>query len=120
MRVLIADDDRPFCDLLARFVRECDHEVVDSVTAGGLAVIQSFAKHRPDVVLLDILMPRFNGLTVCHALLSRDPAAKVFLMSGMVEGSHPFVQNCKAIGYLQKPMRLAELRDALESIAIAA
>jgi two-component system, OmpR family, response regulator MprA len=117
MRILIADDDRPFCDLLARLVRACNHEVADIVTAGGLAVIQSFARHRPDVVFLDILMPRFNGLTVCHALLSRDPSAKVILMSGMVDHDHPFVIGCKAAGYLSKPMLMEDVREVLDSIA---
>lgn len=120
MRILIADDDRPFCDLLARLVRACNHEVVDIVTAGGLSVVQSFAKHQPDVVLLDILMPRFNGLTVCHALLSRDPDARVILMSGMVDHDHPFVRGCKATGYLSKPMLLDDLRDALDAVATVA
>jgi DNA-binding NarL/FixJ family response regulator len=116
MRILIADDDKLVCDLLAQFVRFCEHEVVATVSGGGLAVIQSFARLRPDVVLLDVLMPRFNGLTVCHALKSRQPDAKVILMSGMVDESHPFVSGCGANGFLQKPMHIDDLRDALEAI----
>ncbi len=62
--------------------RECGHEVVGTVTGGGLAVIQAFARYEPDAVLLDLMMPRFNGLTVCHALLSRKPDAKIIFISG--------------------------------------
>jgi CheY-like chemotaxis protein len=116
MRILIADDDKLVCDLLSQFVRFCEHEVVATVSGGGLAVIQSFAKLKPDVVLLDVLMPRFNGLTVCHALKSRQPDAKVILMSGMVDEAHPFVSGCNANGFLQKPMHIDDLRDALEAI----
>lgn len=116
MRVLIADDDKLVCDLLSQFVRFCEHEVVATVSGGGLAVIQSFAKLQPDVVLLDVLMPRFNGLTVCHALKSRQPKAKVVLMSGMVDESHPFVSGCGAHSFLQKPMHIDDLRDALTAI----
>ena len=117
MRILIADDDRDFADALSEFVRECNHEVVDKVTGGGLAVIQSFARHNPDVVLLDIMMPRFNGLTVCHALLSRKPETKIIFVSGKVEGDHPFVAGCGATAYLQKPVLLDDLRMLLASIA---
>lgn len=117
MRILIADDDRDFADALAEFVRECNHEVVDKVTGGGLAVIQSFARHNPDVVLLDILMPRFNGLTVCHALLSRKPETKIIFISGKVEGDHPFVTACGATAYLQKPVLLDDLRVLLANLA---
>ena len=114
MRVLIADDDKLVCDLLAQFVRFCEHEVIATVSGGGLAVIQSFARLQPDLVLLDVLMPRFNGLTVCHALLSRKPDAKVVLMSGMVEHDHPFLRSCGAMAFLRKPMHIDELREVLD------
>ncbi|HEV7866807.1 MAG TPA: response regulator [Chthoniobacteraceae bacterium] len=117
MRVLVADDDRDMAEVIASYVRELDHEVVETVTGGGLSVIQSFARHRPDVVLLDIMMPRFNGLTVCHALLSRDPNAKVVFVSGHVEGTHPFVSNAGAIGYLEKPIQREKLREILDAVA---
>lgn len=116
MRVLIADDDRDLAEVLAAFVVECGCEVVATVTGGGLAVIQAFARHKPDVVLLDIMMPRFNGLTVCHALRSRNPDAKIIFVSGQVDGSHPFVSGCGASAYLQKPVSLAALREALDAV----
>jgi DNA-binding response OmpR family regulator len=117
MRILIADDDRDLADALAEFVRECNHEVADKVTGGGLAVIQSFARHNPDVVLLDIMMPRLNGVTVCHAILSRKPETKIIFVSGKVEGDHPFVAGCGATAYLQKPILLNDLREILDTIA---
>jgi two-component system response regulator MprA len=117
MRVLIADDDKLLAETLARMVRACGHEVVDTVTGGGVAVIQSFARNNPDVVLLDIMMPRCNGLTVCHALLSRNPDAKVVFISGSVEAQHPFVSRCGAVGYLPKPVLLADLQRVLDTMA---
>ncbi len=117
MRVLVADDDRDLAAALADCVRACGHEVVDTVTGGGLAVIQSFARHAPDIVLLDIHMPRCNGLTVCHALLSRRPDTKVIFVSGSVDGDHPFVSGCGAAGYMRKPVGLVELAEVLDGVA---
>jgi DNA-binding response OmpR family regulator len=116
MRVLIADDDKELAETLAASVKECGHEVVGTVTGGGLAVIQAFARCDADAVLLDIMMPRYNGLTVCHALLSRKPNAKIIFVSGSMDKEDPFVAGCGAAGYLQKPVSLAELRDALGSL----
>src|SRR3954465_5322736 len=116
MRILIADDDKLVCDLLSQFVRFCEHEVVARVSGGGLAVIQSFARLQPGGVLLDVLMPRFNGLTVCHALKSRQPDAQIILMSGMVDEHHPFVAAGGAVAFLHKPMHIDELREALEAL----
>src|SRR5437763_8927101 len=116
MRVLIADDDKELAEALAECVTACGHEVVGTVTGGGLAVIQAFARCPADAVLLDIMMPGYNGLTVCHALLSRKPDAKVIFVSGSADKQDPFVANCGAAAYLQKPVSLADLRDTLESV----
>ena len=117
MKVLVADDDIDFATALTSLVRACDHEVVATVTKGGLAVIQSYAEHRPDVVLLDVMQPRLNGFTVCRALLSRNPQAKVVLISGSGETMHPSAGQCGAAGYLQKPLLFNELREVLEAAA---
>ena len=113
MRVLVADDDRDLAQALADCVTVCGHEVVDTVSGGGLAVIRSFARHQPDAVLLDIQMPRCNGLTVCHALLSRKPDTKVIFVSGGMAGDHPLLSGCGAAGYLQKPVGLVGLESML-------
>jgi DNA-binding NarL/FixJ family response regulator len=117
MRVVIADDDKQIVEVLAAFVAACGHEVVDTVTAGGLAVIQSCARHQPDIVLLDIIMPKFNGFTVCQQLVSRNPNVKVLLISGLVDCGYPSVSNCGAVGYLQKPMRFEQIQEALAKMA---
>jgi CheY-like chemotaxis protein len=118
MRVLIADDDRAFAEYLSAMVELCGHEVVATVTGGGLAAIQSYTRHRPDVMLLDVLMPRFNGFTVCQQLVSRDPAARVILMSGLVASDYPSLATSPACGYLSKPVGLAELRSALDKASM--
>ena len=117
MRVLISDDDRLLCELLTEYVSSCDHDVVDAVSSGGVATIQSFTRHAPDVMLLDILMPRLNGFTVCSNVLSRNPKAKIILMSGQVDGDDLSVRQSGAVGYLHKPFGLAELKEALGNLA---
>jgi two-component system response regulator AlgR len=117
MRVVIADDDRSVAEVLVAFVTACGHQVVDVVTAGGLAVIQSCARHQPDLVLLDIVMPKFNGFTVCQQLVSRNRNVKVVLISGLIDCAYPSVAKCGAVAYLQKPMHFEEIRDTLAKLA---
>ena len=116
MRVLVADDDKELAEALSLSVTACGHDVVGTITGGGLAVIQAFARCPADAVLLDITMPRYNGLTVCHALLSRKPDAKVIFISGNMDEKDPFITGCGASAYLQKPVSLATLRDALDGV----
>jgi two-component system response regulator VicR len=117
LRVLIADDDRDLAEAIANLVTECGHEPVATISAGGLEVIRRYGQYEPDVVLLDIMMPRFNGLTVCHAIMSRDPDAKIVFVSGKVDGAHPFVTGAGAIACLEKPINREKLEDLLNSIA---
>lgn len=119
MRVLIADDDRELAAALAAQVEELGHEVAGVITGGGLAVIQTFARYDADVILLDILMPRFNGLTASHAIRSRHPEMPIIFMSGHVGSSHPLLNNCGAVAYLEKPVNMPKLRAALDSAVIA-
>jgi CheY-like chemotaxis protein len=117
MRILIADDDRFLCRMLQRYVLACGHQVVETVSAGGLSVIQSYGRHLADLVLLDIRMPRLNGLTVCHTILSRHPDAKIVLMSGVMDRHDYSVAHSGAAAYLQKPFELEELGALLMSLA---
>jgi DNA-binding response OmpR family regulator len=116
MRVLIADDDRLVCEMVKQYVLLCGHEVVETVCGGGLSVIQTYGRQLPDVMILDVLMPRLNGFTVCHNVLSRHPEAKVILMSGQVDRSNYSVIHSGAVAYLQKPFGLEELRALLISL----
>ncbi|HEY2342404.1 MAG TPA: response regulator [Chthoniobacteraceae bacterium] len=117
MRILIADDDLLVCELLREYVTACDHEVVETVSSGGAATIQSYNRHAPDLVLLDVLMPRCDGLLVCSNVLSRHPNAKIVLMSGQVQEDSQEVKNSGAVAYLHKPFNLDELRGVLDSLA---
>jgi DNA-binding response OmpR family regulator len=116
MRVLIADDDRLVGSMLKIFVEQCGHEVVGVVHGGGLEAMKAFAEALPEVVLLDVLMPRCNGFTVCHAVQSRKPDTKVIFMSGSVDAEHPYVTGCRPAGFLQKPMKLDDVKAALDAL----
>ncbi len=117
MRILIADDEQDLVDALAAFVRERGHQVVATVTTGGLDVIHAYARFQPDLVLMDIMMPKYNGLTACLALRSTHPGAKVVFVSGKFNAEHPFVSNTGAVGFLAKPFDFSKLDAILESQA---
>jgi DNA-binding response OmpR family regulator len=117
VRILIGDDDRALAATMSTFVEHCGHRVVATITSGGLDVLYAYDRYQPDVVVMDVMMPRFNGFTICHAILSKRPDAKIILMSGRLSADHPFVLNSGACRFLRKPMRLARLREAIEEIS---
>ena len=70
-RVLIVEDDLDIAALLRHTLQRADY-AVDAVTSGS-AVLPQVAADRPDVIVLDLMLPGMDGLHVCQAL-RRDPA----------------------------------------------
>ena len=106
VRLLIADDDRELACAMASYLRHCNEAIVSTVTTGGVDVLRSVGRFDPDVILMDIVMPKLNGLTICRHILSRRPEVR----------DHPFVTESGASAFLAKPVKLAELRRVFEEI----
>jgi diguanylate cyclase (GGDEF)-like protein len=75
-RILVADDDRLTRDFLADLLRRHGHEV--ETVSDGEAVVERAGRGGVDVVMVDVVMPRINGLEACRILKSL-PAAQGFL-----------------------------------------
>ena len=116
MRLLIADDDRELACAMASYLRHCNDTIVSTVTTGGVDVLRSVTLFDPDVILMDIAMPKLNGLTACRHILSRRPEVRIILISGTLNSEHPFVRESGAVAFLSKPVRLAELQRVFEEI----
>ena len=116
MRVLVADDQRSVGTSLAELVTECNHEVVQ-VVGSGLEAIQAYARHHPDVVVMDYRMPRLNGATACRYILAKDPRARIILISGW--SISEALRDIGAVSILDKPVTLDRLRTELESVRSA-
>ena len=114
MRILIADDQKDVGRSLADLVRFCNHQVV-GVVASGLEAIQAYARYQPDLVLMDYRMPKLNGATACRNILSKDPAARVILVSAWSPSDDASASG--AIGMLPKPVSLEQLDAALNRVA---
>jgi PleD family two-component response regulator len=65
-RVLIADDNAQGVELLEAYLAECDYDV--ATAADGEATLQKIKSWQPDVILLDIMMPKISGFEVCKRL----------------------------------------------------
>ncbi len=75
-KILVADDDNNICDLLKIYLENEGYEVV---TAGdGVKAISSFKIYEPDLILLDIMMPRKDGWQVCREI--REISSKPIIM----------------------------------------
>ena len=111
MRVLVADDQKSVGTSLAELVGQCQHDVVQ-VVGSGLEAIQAYARHQPDVVVMDYRMPKLNGATACRYILANDPNARIVLISGWAS---EHLNDLGALTVLSKPVTLDQLRNALDA-----
>lgn len=112
MKVLIIDDEQPARDLVRKYLEGA--EGVDNVTeaTNGFEGLKLINSDKPDVVLLDIQMPKLNGFEMLE--LIEDPPAIIFCTAFDEFAIKAFEQN--AIDYLLKPFSKTRLLEALIKI----
>jgi DNA-binding NarL/FixJ family response regulator len=81
LRILIVDDNRAVRAALRDFVRTCDHWTVCGEAADGLEGVEKAAELRPDVVLMDVTMPKLNGLEATRLIREKVPQSEVVVLS---------------------------------------
>ena len=109
MRLLIAEDDLALAGFLARGLRGEGDEVV--LAHDGDAALAAFLRKTPDLLVLDIEMPRRSGMEVLSAIRAVAPFAPVLVLSGRAETETRSV--CLEMGAddcMMKPFALRELR----------
>jgi two-component system response regulator MprA len=107
-QVLLAEDDRATRESLVRAL-ELDGYVVRAVNDGA-AVLEAFDEEPPDVLLLDLMMPNVDGLTVCRRLRARHERTPILIATARTEVSDRVSGlDAGADDYLPKPFDLDEL-----------
>jgi NarL family two-component system response regulator LiaR len=118
IRVLLVDDHSVVREGLRMFLgRDPELEVVGEA-ADGVEAIHLAQELRPDVVLMDLLMPVMDGITATAAIRTEQPDIEVVALTSVLE-SDSVVGAVKAgaIGYLLKDTQAAELRRAIKAAA---
>ncbi|MBB6147214.1 DNA-binding response OmpR family regulator [Silvibacterium bohemicum] len=109
MRFLIADDDRSLATLLVRTLNSDGHSV--RLAADGLAALESFVDQLPDFTILDLDLPRKDGVEVLRAMRTITYDTPILILTARSDMETRI--KCLDFGaddYLLKPFSIAELR----------
>ncbi len=79
LRVLVVDDNIDAADTLTEMLRVSGHDV--DTAYDGAAAIAAVDSHRPDVVLMDIGLPKLNGYDVARKIRASDPQRRIVLVA---------------------------------------
>lgn len=109
-KILAVDDEPELTDLMHYHLERAGHEV--TTAANGWEAIRAVRTNRPDIILLDLMLPDLDGFGVCE-ILRRDPATAtipIIIVSAWAStDSRNLGLELGALDYITKPFRPAEL-----------
>ena len=106
-RILVAEDDRKQADLICRYLEREGYSV--AVVHDGRAAIDAARQRRPDLLVLDVMMPRVDGLDVCRVLRAESDVPIIMLTARSTEDDMLLGLDLGADDYLTKPYSPREL-----------
>jgi two-component system chemotaxis response regulator CheY len=119
MRFLIVDDADAPLKVLQRMLVALGHEVVGTAHNGAEAV-DAFNRLHPDVLIMDVIMPRLNGLAALRAIRAAHPAARVVMASSLQSCQTALeAERLGALYCLAKPYDECKVRKVVDEIARA-
>ncbi len=116
MRILIADDHALFRDSLSSLLTAREYEIVGEARNGREAVELSW-QLKPDLVLMDLMMPEMDGIAATKQLAAELPEVKVVVLTASDNDSHLFEAiKSGAKGYLLKDLESDQFFELLEGV----
>ena len=116
-KILIADDNQANCELLEAYLSEIDCDV--EIAKDGRDTLDKVAAFGPDLILLDIMMPKLSGFEVCKKLKS-DPATSgimILMVTALNElGDIERAVQAGTDDFLSKPVNKAELLKRVDNM----
>ncbi|CAB4915146.1 unannotated protein [freshwater metagenome] len=112
-RILLVDDEESIRTLLSYPLRKDGYEVVTA--SGGEAAIRMFGEQTFDLVVLDVMMPRLDGLEVCRRLRARSTVPIIMLTAKTEEVDKVVGLELGADDYITKPFSVREFRSRVKA-----
>ncbi len=115
--ILIVDDNAQNVELLQAFLESLPVNIVTA--SDGVEALEKVKEHHPDLILLDIMMPRMSGFQVCRQIKS-DPATRdiqVLMVTALNElGDIEQASECGTDDFVSKPVNKFELLTRVKSL----
>jgi two-component system chemotaxis response regulator CheY len=111
--ILIVDDNRLARELLKDVLTPGGYAVIEA--SNGEEAVSRFRADRPDLVMIDLMMPQKSGIQAMAEIHAIDPSCRVLVVSSLdAESLRQSALETGAVGYVVKPFHPLEISDAVE------
>lgn len=116
MKFMIVDDSEVIRTKIKHVLDAESFEIVGSAK-DGIEAMEQFQKYQPDVITMDLTMPRMDGLETVKRIVDIDPDVRILVVSALADKA-TLIQAMKlgAYGFLCKPFNDADLFEAIEEL----
>lgn len=117
LKVLVIDDDKTITTIIAKIASSIGCEV--QALNDPEQALTELSRFQPDVVILDLVMPKLDGIDLMRNILATAPSSRLIVMTGFGPGYMRLAQgvasllDCPQVGQLAKPFRRTDLLAAL-------
>jgi CheY-like chemotaxis protein len=111
-RILVVDDERLICELVESLFEGSGVEV--EVAGSAAEALERASKNRPDLILLDVVLPGLDGLAICQLLRMRPQLhdVPIYMLTARARAQdHADSARAGATGHIEKPFRGNELSE---------
>jgi CheY-like chemotaxis protein len=115
-RILIADDETGVRTVLGKMLSK-DYVVLEA--ANGEEAVEIARGQKPDLILMDLIMPKMDGYTACSAIKADDTTREIPVVVVTAVGhdlNKKFATEMGAAGYVTKPFNIQELIDVINPL----
>lgn len=116
-KILIADDNPTNVELLEAYLIDLDCDI--AIAEDGQQTLDQVAQSQPDVILLDIMMPKVNGFEVCKQLKGNPATSGIMILMVTALGEEGDIERAVAAGtddFLSKPIHKVELVKRVQNM----
>src|SRR6185295_6616382 len=113
-KILIVEDEKDLVKLLQYNLEQQNYQV--STAFDGQAALATFRKEKPDLILLDIMIPKMDGLEVCRAVRQESKVPIIMLTAKKEELDKVLGLELGADDYMTKPFSVRELMARIKTI----
>ena len=116
-RILIADDNPVNQELLEAFLQEKDYQI--EFAADGVEPLEKVSSFQPDLILLDVMMPKLSGFEVCETLKKSAGTRNIMILMVTALSELGDIERAVTAGcddYLSKPVHKLELLKRVENM----